>query len=159
MPGRVVVRGSLKGYEAFKKNLQANNKVVKVGILESGNNRSGGKTNADIGAKHEFGSFSENIPRRSFLKDPLELKRQELLNDISKYILSNTTKDGGGDIILRTLGILAEGIVKEAFGTGGYGLWQPLTQTTINKKGSSSILIDSGQLRKSITSRVDKKNS
>ena len=132
--------------------------VAKVGIFSDDNARDdGGLTNAQIGARHEFGVLSEGLPRRSFLKDPINLKRKELLSKADKIIKANIDKNDGDVKIFELIGIYGESIVQEAFETGGFGTWQSLSQSTIDKKGSSQILIDSSQLRKAVISKVDKR--
>lgn len=111
------------------------------------------QTNAEIGLIHEKGSKSRNIPRRSFLEVPLETKLPEQMNKIGKGILAGITSL---NIItaFRKLGLIGEGIVLNAFNTSGYGQWAPNSPATIARKGSSMPLIDTAQLRKSISSRV-----
>jgi hypothetical protein len=55
---------------------------------------------------------------------------------------------------VKLLGVMGEETVQEAFATGGFGQWPALRPRTIQRKGSSRILIDSAQLRKAVTSRV-----
>lgn len=84
----VEVKSNLKGLDELQKNL--NTKLVtKVGIFSDDNARSGESNNATIGARHEFGVLSEGLPRRSFLRDPIELKRKELLETAREVIKVN----------------------------------------------------------------------
>lgn len=157
MPSKVSVRSNLKGFEQLQKNLKTK-LSAKIGIFSDDNSRDDGAlTNAEIGAKHEFGVLSENLPRRSFLRDPIELKRKELLKTADSVINANIDKPDGDRKIFELIGIAGEAIVQEAFETGGYGTWQALSSFTTNKKGSSQILIASSQLRKSVISKVDKR--
>ena len=156
MPAKVKVRSNLKGLDQLQKNLRTK-LVAKLGVFASDNARDdGGLTNAEIGARHEFGVISEGLPRRSFLRDPIEIKRKELLATAQKVIKANIAKEGGAEKIFELIGIAGEAIVQEAFETGGYGTWQELSAFTKAKKGSSQILIESSQLRKSVISKVEK---
>ena len=112
------------------------------------------KTNAEIGLKHEKGSFSENIPRRSFLEMPLVVKGNQLLR--IKDFLWRKFETGQRDYltIYKQLGLMAEVIIQKAFATRGYGKWRPNSPRTVAEKGSDAPLIDTAQLRRSITSRV-----
>ena len=65
----------------------------------------------------------------------------------------------GIEKILELVGIYGESIVQEAFETGGFGAWEPIKEATANRKGSSQILIDSSQLRRSVISKVEKRNN
>ena len=135
---------------------------VKVGIINN-TSREDGKTNAQVGnfaEKMEFGSRSENVPRRSFLIDPL---KQWKSNDLEKYLQKSTgiTKDltiveKGVKRVYNRLGSKAKDIIQDAFYTGGFGNWKELSKSTINKKGSDQILVDTGQLKDSIEYRVDR---
>jgi len=156
MPSDVKVTSNLKGLEQLQENLKTN-LVAKLGIFADKNARGDGAlTNAEIGARHEFGVISEGLPRRSFLKDPIEIKRKELLATANKVIKANIDKEGGAEKIFELIGIAGEAIVQEAFESGGFGTWQPLAQSTIDAKGSEQILIETSQLRKSIISKVEK---
>lgn len=157
MPSKVNVKSDLKGLEELQENLKTN-LVSRIGIFSDKNQRVGKElTNTQVGARHEFGVISEGLPRRSFLRDPLTLKSKELLKQAKKIIAANIDKEDGIEEIFELIGIAGEAIVQEAFETGGFGTWQSLTQRTINEKGSSSILIDSSQLRGAVTSKVDKR--
>ena len=120
-------------------------KVVKKSVSD--------ESNADIGLVHEKGSKSQNIPRRSFLEMPLIMKFKEEFKGNAQFFFNALAK-GTIKTFLKKVGILGENIVQGAFATGGYGLWDKLADSTKRRKGSSAILIDSAQLRKSITSDV-----
>ena len=64
MPSDVKVTFNLKGLEQLQENLKTN-LVAKLGIFADKNARGDGAlTNAEIGARHEFGVISEGLPRR-----------------------------------------------------------------------------------------------
>jgi hypothetical protein len=130
--------------------------TTKLGYHKKGREASE-QTNAEIGLVHEKGSLSRGIPRRSFLLFPLQHQAKGLMG-VRKFLWNNFMN---GDQSLASLkkaytllGIAAENIIQKAFQTGGFGKWPKLSQATIDRKKSSAILIDSGQLRRSITSRV-----
>lgn len=154
MPANVKITQNFTKLEELNKNLKTK-LVTKVGILGNASGRDGGITNAEIGAKHEFGSLSEGIPRRSFLNDPLVEKRKDFVKAEAKIIADNLAEKNGIKKIFRKAGAKAEEIIQQAFATGGFGKWAPLSEKTIDQKGSSSILIDTAQLRKSISSEVE----
>ncbi len=110
------------------------------------------RTNAEIGLDHELGSVTRHLPKRSFLLMPLTFYLFDAVKKKSKVLNKLISV---ADIVkfYATLGIIAENVIQEAFKKGGPG-WQPLSPVTIEKKGSDKILISTGQLRKSITSRV-----
>lgn len=133
--------------------------MTRVGIIGKkayANREESEQTNADIGIKHEFGVRSENIPKRSFLIEPI---RERFEKEVVKHQKALTAKMEALDIegVYELLGIIGEKVVQEAFETGGFGKWKPNALRTIQAKGSDKPLIDTSQLRKSITSDVREK--
>lgn len=131
-----------------------------VAISKSGK-RSPGKSlselsNADIGLIHEKGVKSKKIPRRSFLEYPLTTKLPAAMNKVGKALMDDLNSENL-EKTYKQLGLVGEGIVLKAFGTRGYGTWPKNSPATIARKGSSQPLIDTAQLRKSISSQVVKK--
>ena len=103
--------------------------------------------NASIGALHEKGDPNRNIPIRSWLEIPIWLH----LEDNKEYLATAMYAAlRGFDLrpFFIKLGIAGEKTVQEAFDTSGWGAWPPPKW----RKGSP--LIDTGQLRKSVTSAV-----
>jgi phage gpG-like protein len=140
--------------------------VVKVGIFGKKNSRTkDGKkngeessmTNAEVGAIHEFGSFERHVPQRSFLRMPLTLDAARIIQEASVRMLQ-LLADGKIVLVLQRLGTACEKAVERAFDSGGFGTWEKLKPSTImrRKKHSTSILIDTSQLRRSIASKVEK---
>jgi hypothetical protein len=137
--------------------------VVKVGILGNKNTRSSAidmsaQTNSDIGAKHEYGSFADRIPQRSFLWMPLLMRGKEIMVDVAKNakadILAGRVKQA-----LAKLGVACETVIGDAFETGGFGQWKPLSDFTIERKiqHNPQPLINTRQLQRSVTSVVEAK--
>lgn len=105
---------------------------------------------------------SMNIPERSFLRMPLIVKLPDAILAQGRDLWRKAILNRGVTFALRNLGVLAESIVQDAFATGGFGAWAALSQSTINRRlkksngkiGRMAILVDSAQLRQSVTSRV-----
>lgn len=144
----------IKGLEQLLKALKGKQPTARVGILGDKTQRSdkSGQTNADIGAKHEFGT--SGMPQRSFLRVPIEEHLNERLEssgamdpDVLKQVIAQ------GSIVpwLKKVAVVAEGIVAEAFDSGGFGKWKPSNMA--NKKNKQT-LVETQQLRNSITSEV-----
>ena len=149
-----------------------NKAYVKVGVLAAKSGREASKdtednenlTNVEIGLLHEFGdvegeiekfgSYEEAVPIRSFIKMPLEHKKDFLLKSMNKKMIKAALVMGNVKKALEILGVEAENVIQEAFESGGFGKWAPLAPSTIEKKGSAAILIETGQLRRSISSQV-----
>lgn len=137
--------------KAFKTNMSR----ARVGILGAKTTRKDpGSTNAGIGAIHEFGS--SKMPMRSFLRVPISenlQKRMESSGALDKDVLNEVVKTASFIPWLKKVAVLAEGIVAEAFESGGFGKW-PAWRTKGYKNYNNRILDDTGQLKDSITSDV-----
>lgn len=164
MSGGITIKSNFKGLEDLQKNLKKQ-LVVKVGVLGADSARSDdstGMTNAEIGARHEFGVISEHLPRRSFLWDMILLKRKQLAEDAGKIAKKQIAEDGGILKIMKGIGIAAEKIVIKSFDTEGYGTWAPLSESRKKEKAEQNlpaeILMATTQLSKSITSQIGGKN-
>jgi phage gpG-like protein len=130
---------------------------ARVGILGDKTARKDGEggSNALIGAVHEFGSVSRHIPERSFLRAPMatHLKKEV---DKSAPRIARAFADGTPEIAFAILGKKGEKVSKAAFDTSNDGKWPANAPDTISEKGSDRPLIDTGQLRRSISSDVQK---
>lgn len=143
---------STKGLDSILKMLKSK-AIIRVGILGNKDGRSDGLSNSEIGMFHEFGTTT--TPKRSFLREPImdnldkKLKSAELLDPNTLKLIMK--KESPIDILTK-IGIIAEGIVAEGFDTGGYGKWAQWKAGYQNNTGN--ILVDTTQLRGSITSQV-----
>lgn len=127
--------------------------ITRVGIIGNNTRKGTGPSNADIGAAHEFGSTK--VPKRSWLLMPLTSKLQgevEKSKDLDESSLKEAVKEGSLVRWFKTLGILGEKIIQEAFRTGGFGKWKQWSKGYSNRTGQ--ILVDTQQLRNSVTSDV-----
>lgn len=149
----ITAKSDFSGLEKLKKQVKKNY-VARVGILGRGDARPDGLSNATIGFKHEFGSVSENIPIRSFLRMPLTTHSNEIEDVLKTKTAKNMVDKKGIKALITLLGVKGEAIVQEAFASRGFGTWAKNSAYTIAKKGSDSPLVDTGELRKTITSEV-----
>lgn len=147
--------------------------AIQVGVFQDKSVRKeGGLTNADLASIHEYGSPDHGLPARSMLRIPLYDHAQQIMapfrGKAEEFLAKNKLIN-----LYKLIGVAAEKIVLEAFATGGFGKWAPLTYRTLMAKLSGSlktrkskvqkvmegqigqgILIDTGQLRRSFSSRV-----
>lgn len=108
-----------------------------------------GLTVAQVGAFHEFGL---GVPRRSFIADwadENEARHKSQLAKMAKAVAKGAVPSV--EVGLERLGNLYVGEVQRRIAAG---IDPPLAQSTIDRKGSSVPLIDTGQLRSSITYKV-----
>ncbi len=146
-----------KGLDQLIKAFKGDLPKARVGILGSKGARTDskiGSTNASIGAIHEFGTST--MPQRSFLRVPLAehlQKKMESSGAFDKSVLAQVIKQGSVLEWMKKMAVLAESIVAEAFATKGFGKWPAWRTAGYTNKGNT-LLVDTGQLRDSITSEV-----
>lgn len=148
------------GLDLMIKMMKEHKAKARVGILGSknvrGKNQGPGMSNSEIGAIHEFGSPSRGIPQRSFLRIPISehlSKRLASSGAFDKKSLNDAMAKGTFIPWLKKVAVLAEGIVGEAFATGGFGAW-PEWKDPNYQNNANQLLVDTQQLRNSITSEV-----
>lgn len=170
-----IVRSDFRGLDQLVRAL-GDGQVVRVGILANKSGRgasgklrsekSGGghridKTqaseinNAELGAIHEFGSISRHIPKRSWLRMPIFQNAKIIIDDAAKA-LPEAVQSGSMTRVLKIIGISAQAQIQKAFASRGFGRWKPDAASTIAAKRSDAPLIDTAQLRRSVTSAVVK---
>ena len=144
---------SLEQIKAYQDNLEKAKKLqLAVGLpKETASSKvyGDGTSVIKVGAMHEYGAGK--IPRRSFLRTPFIMKDKEISNFLLDMFKRVAEKGLDAEKALSIVGVKAVNISQGAFTSKGYGTWQALKQSTINEKGSSQILIDTGTLRSSIT--------
>lgn len=142
--------------------LQGGMPGIKVGIMGQKNARKGDiPSNAEIGFTNEFGKMTGHpkIPARSFIRVPLNSHFYDKLvskKSLTKDEFEKAVQSGQADQFAKKVGIVAEETIQEAFATRGWGKWAPNKPSTIKRKGSDSPLIDTGELRRSISSELIK---
>lgn len=126
---------------------------VKVGIIDSTSNRAAGGTltNAQIGAIHEFGSPAHGIPERSFLRATFDANKSKYRGQLRK--LCELILDGKTDT-QKGLALLGLGAAADVQNRIRAGISPANAESTIEQKGSTKPLVDTGQLLGSISSAV-----
>ena len=148
-----------KGLDALIATFKGKIPMAKIGVLGDGSMRNvGDNNNADILARHEFGGGPLGLPARSVLRVPLIENFQRYLSksgffeeddeELAKKILNQKSFIE----IIAKLGILGEQVIADAFKTRGFGRWYP---SNMKYKKNHETLVETGQLRTSITSVVD----
>lgn len=143
---------------AYEKNLQQfKDSVVKAGILakDGSQNHSEGITVFQIGMIHEFGVPEKNIPRRSFIRVPIENNIKEITKLIENNHRLVSENAMSAKTALDRIGIKAQNTIKESFRNND---WKANSRATVKRKGSSRPLIDTGQLIGSISYIVEKES-
>jgi hypothetical protein len=148
------IKIDLSGLQQLDKFL-SNQKQALLGVFQAEDARDDKNSNVAIGAKHEFGSFSENIPQRSWLRMPLKVKAKDIAGNAAIVIKNNLTNPKGVDIVAKSIGAAGLGVIQEAFDTKGFGQWKPNSPATIAAKGGKNTpLIEKAELRQAVTFSV-----
>jgi hypothetical protein len=166
------VRSFDRGWDSLKKAMLLEKhgaSYVKVGVLggaknertpantvrQSDNTVHTGRdfTNVELAVIHEYGAPAAGIPERSFLRSTFFGGRPTyiaMLRVLLKKVYEQKME------LKRALGLVGSkiaGDVKRRI-TQGAGIPPPLKSATIARKGSSRPLVDTGQLKNSITWEV-----
>lgn len=122
---------------------------VKVGVLTDAEHEEGGGSLMVIAATHEFGAPEFGIRERSYLRSTFA---EHAVNEMRQKIAGLATAVINGRVqprqALGLLGAWAVGAVKRSITSKL--IVQDLSPRTIALKGSSTALVDSGQLKNSI---------
>lgn len=151
---RVVDRGA----NAMLKSMAEASKpaTVKVGVIgqeASAGHKLSALTMVAIATIHEFGlgpAYKKKGPNRSFIRayvDEKEATLKKRLRGIGEHVLRGKSVRMG----LEQFGLLTVGEIQQRISAG---IPPALDQSTIDRKGSSTPLINTGQLRSSITHQV-----
>lgn len=143
----------IDGLAKITKMLKGQLPNIRIGVLGK-DARSGGGSNATVGAAHEYGT--SKMPARSFLRMPLTEYLNKYLEKsgvFSEHHLKQLLKEGNLIPLFKTIAVQAEAVVAEAFDTGGFGKWAKWKNPNY-KNNTGQVLVDTQQLRNSITSEV-----
>lgn len=97
-------------------------------------------TNAEVGSVHEYGLG--NAPERSFIRDTVDIKGKNIAKTARR--LANAVLGGlPTEAALELLGLYVKGEIQKRISDG---IAPPNAPSTVRAKGSSTPLIDKGQL-------------
>ena len=134
--GQSEITGDFSQLEKLIKGLKEKHSVD-IGVFKDAKTPDG-QSVAEYGAYNEFGSVTTKLPKRSFIRMPLEAKQ----GDIARYAEGRARAHvESGDIkaIFEDIGIAGQAKIQEAFDTAGWGAWPPDADSTVSRKGSRRI--------------------
>ena len=151
--------------EVFKKLKKLAGKDVLIGVPQEKSGREVAEdlgesksliTNAELMFIHTNGSELLNIPKRPTIEPTIEQNRDAIAKKIKKIVLDivNTNTDNS-DAELEKIGLWLVNKVRAKFGSEELA---PNAPSTIKAKGSDRPLIDTGQLRNSVTYVIRREN-
>jgi hypothetical protein len=126
---------------------------VYVGIPSSNNARQGASNNATIAAVHEMGAPSRGIPARPFLIPTMQNNAEKYTTLMAQGFRNALQDKEKAAEVYEKIGLVASSDVKDYIVSGQF---VPLKQSTIDRKGSSKPLIDTSEMRNSISYEVKK---
>lgn len=131
---------------------------VRVGVLASQGGdeilHDGDLTLAEIAAVHEFGTADGHIPSRSFIRRAVIENRDAIVKKQAELSLAVMLHKIDIDKALNLLGVFIVALVKATIEQGS-SIPPPLAESTVERKGSSRALVDTGQLVNSINHEVE----
>lgn len=136
-----VLRDKLRGFDG---------REVRIGIQENQQYEDGTPV-AYVGAIHEYGAPEVGIPQRSFLRSTEAEKQQEWAGHMEDGVKAVIAGAVTPEQVLEMVGMSAAGDVIQTISTIQE---PPLSPRTVERKGFSKPLVDTGLLKASITSKV-----
>jgi hypothetical protein len=145
--------------ELKKKVGKAANRKARVGVPDNEKEKDGASI-AKIAFAHEFGSPKRGIPERSFLRGALNSSKNQ--HELANLNEANLKRVLDGDMTIDTalgqMGLMAASQVQKYI-TNPEKPFKPLKPATIKRKKSTKPLIDTGNLRQSISWVLEGKSS
>lgn len=111
---------------------------------------------ADIAFKNNFGSFKEKIPARPFGSTLIPRYKEKIERVIRKELKAYVEGKQTLEAAYNRIGLACSGFMKDNLTNGD---WKPNAPFTVFLKGSSRPLIDTGQMRQSITYVVKERDN
>jgi hypothetical protein len=145
-----------KGADALLRRMRTagqNHQVLDLGVLgddASEKHPSGPITIGELATIHELGL---GVPARPWLRGFIEANRAKIEETIRTEARHMVTRGYTREQILKRIGVWMQGAIQEWIANPGNTL-APLAPETILRKGSALPLIDTGQLRSSVTHKV-----
>jgi hypothetical protein len=139
------------GLNAILKELKALDKMaVKVGVTEDAGDHDGVSV-AEYAAYNEYGTST--IPSRPFIRGWLDNKSENIKTTIDK--IGGKVRDGKwtAEDAIKRLGEFAQDGIKSYIRNGDF---ESNARSTVQRKGSSKPLIDTGTMRNSVRYEVVK---
>lgn len=134
-----------RGWDKIKRELSTlKNSYTKVG-LQKGEMHSSGQLVAQIAAQNEYGT--RYIPSRPFMRTAFSNNLNQLENRLQVSLNSIYEGRSSAAASLNSVGVWYTGKIQETITNFSS---PPNAPSTIAQKGSSNVLIDTGQLRQSV---------
>ncbi len=149
MARRLIIRDRDRGWKKLGRTIRDRRvRYVDVGVMAEHDMRSDNVGNVMLAMVHEFGL---GVPERSFIRDMIDKNQLEYIKFINRIAYQVAIGRVTKKVALMLLGAKVEADMKAYVRAG---VEPPNHPITIEKKGSSTPLIDTGQLLSSIDYEV-----
>lgn len=149
MPQAVIVRDRDRGWKKLRSMLRDRKaEYVDVGVMSEHDMRSDDVGNLMLALVHEFGL---GVPERSFIRDTIDQNTSEYISFIKALAVQVVIGRISKKTALALLGAKVEADMKKLIRSG---IEPALDPVTVARKGSSTPLIDTGQLVSSLDYEV-----
>lgn len=148
---RVIDRGADKVIRSAEKTRRPAH--VDVGILGSEANEAK-EEGLTVGQVAEWAELGLGQPQRSWLRGWIDTHEDEINDRVDKEMRAVILGERTQDLALKRIGVWLQGELQKNIADFPANGFQPNSPDTIAQKGSAVPLIDTGQLRSSITHRV-----
>ena len=128
-------------------NMQFDIKVGVMGTEASAAHMGGEDTVADIATRHEFGI---DVPQRSFIRETVDVKQDEIQKVVEHFEKQMLDPSKDPQKIANMLGLKIQFLFQERISNNSPP-FEDLAPMTIELKGSSKPLVNTGQLKSAIT--------
>ena len=128
-------------------------KEVRIGFQQGESSDENGTDMCDIAMWNELGT--SNIPSRPFLRMSVDENEGKIKNFL-KSKKADLVQGASAEQVLKEIGIFQKDLIQEKITNGNF---EANAQATINKKGSSKPLIDTGRMRQSVNYVIKEKGS
>lgn len=144
----MTVRDIDRGWKRIRRQLpKFNGAAVLVGIQSDEAPRDDGTSMALVAAVNEFGTEDGHIPERSFLRSTVDDNRTRYYR-LARELHSDVLRGRFG--IWRALSLVGQKAQADVQAKIASGVPPPNAPSTIERKGSSTPLIDTGAMRQAI---------
>ena len=130
---------------------EAKNAALKVGFIGTKQHKGTDLTVAAIAVINEFGSQKKKIPSRPFFQNTLT-KNDNYKAFISEMAFEFMNKNKSMVSLLKVLGMKIQGDIQQEITELRK---PPNSKATIEKKKSSNPLIDTGEMRRNVTYKIE----
>lgn len=139
------VRINDRGWKRFQVRIGAlGTKKLSVGVPDDAGGTDGELSMTELAAVHEFGTMDGHVPERSYLRSTLTMNQNKYVKELDDATERVLFKGKKAEDELMKLGEMVRGDIVKRIQNDELGV--PLEDSTVERKGSSLPLVDTGAL-------------